>query len=154
MWLLVHYVVILFNFQFCLYFRARLKNVDRSSATYHSVTVDDFTVVITEFKPKAKKEKKDKSENSNNKNKDDKGPDKNGESGGNGGPNNKNNHDSESQSGNKDMKPKIEPGDNGNSGGNNTGTGNPSGGSSAALMHNGITSSFTNVKMEVNSRGS
>ena len=37
---------------------ARLKNVDRSSATYHSVTVDDFTVVITEFKPKVKKEKK------------------------------------------------------------------------------------------------
>ncbi len=43
-----------------LNFRARLKNVDRSSATYHSVTVDDFTVVITEFKPKAKKEKKEK----------------------------------------------------------------------------------------------
>ena len=36
----------------------RLKNVDRSSATYHSVTVNDLTVVITEFKPKAKKEKK------------------------------------------------------------------------------------------------
>jgi len=42
--------------------KARLKNVDRSSATYHSVTVDDFTVVITEFKPKAKKEKKEKKE--------------------------------------------------------------------------------------------
>ena len=38
--------------------RARLKNVDRSSATYHSVTVNDVTVVITEFKPKVKKEKK------------------------------------------------------------------------------------------------
>ena len=38
----------------------RLKNVDRSSATYHSVTVNDFTVVITEFKPKVKKEKKTK----------------------------------------------------------------------------------------------
>lgn len=37
-----------------------MKNVDRTSATYHSVTVDDFTVVITEFKPKAKKEKKEK----------------------------------------------------------------------------------------------
>jgi hypothetical protein len=36
--------------------------VDRSSATYHSVTVDDFTVVITEFKPKAKKEKKAKAQ--------------------------------------------------------------------------------------------
>jgi hypothetical protein len=35
-----------------------LKNVDRSSATYHSVTVNDVTVVITEFKPKVKKEKK------------------------------------------------------------------------------------------------
>ena len=38
----------------------RLKNVDRNSATYHSVTVNDLTVVITEFKPKAKKEKKPK----------------------------------------------------------------------------------------------
>nr|ACO15532.1 RING1 and YY1-binding protein [Caligus clemensi] len=36
---------------------AKLRNVDRSSATYHSVTVNDFTVVITEFKPKVKKEK-------------------------------------------------------------------------------------------------
>ncbi len=27
---------------------------------YHSVTVNDFTVVITEFKPKVKKEKKPK----------------------------------------------------------------------------------------------
>ena len=42
--------------------RARLKNVDRSTATYHSVTVNDFTVVITEFKPKAKKEKPPKKE--------------------------------------------------------------------------------------------
>ena len=41
-----------------MFCRARLKNVDRSSATYHSVTVNDFTVVITEFKPKAKKERK------------------------------------------------------------------------------------------------
>ena len=40
-----------------------MKNVDRSSATYHSVTVDDFTVVITEFKPKVKKEKKEKISN-------------------------------------------------------------------------------------------
>ena len=55
-----------------LNFGARLKNVDRSSATYHSVTVDDFTVVITEFKPKVKKEKKEKSETNNgNKNNDD-----------------------------------------------------------------------------------
>jgi len=30
--------------------------VDRSSATYHSITVNDITVVITEFKPKPKKE--------------------------------------------------------------------------------------------------
>ncbi|QQP41639.1 RING1 and YY1-binding protein, partial [Caligus rogercresseyi] len=37
---------------------AKLRNVDRSSATYHSVTVNDFTVVITEFKPKNKKLKK------------------------------------------------------------------------------------------------
>lgn len=37
-----------------------MKNVDRTSATYHSVTVDDFTVVITEFRPKSKKEKKEK----------------------------------------------------------------------------------------------
>ncbi len=42
----------------CNFSRARLKNVDRSSATYHSVTVNDVTVVITEFKPKVKKEKK------------------------------------------------------------------------------------------------
>lgn len=45
--------------------KARLKNVDRSSATYHSVTVDDFTVVITEFKPKEKKEKVKKEKISN-----------------------------------------------------------------------------------------
>jgi len=45
--------------------KARLKNVDRSSATYHSVTVDDFTVVITEFKPKVKKEKEKKEKISN-----------------------------------------------------------------------------------------
>lgn len=32
--------------------------MDRNSATYHSVTVNDLTVVITEFKPKVKKEKK------------------------------------------------------------------------------------------------
>ena len=36
--------------------------MDRSTATYHSVTVNDFTVVITEFKPKAKKEKPPKKE--------------------------------------------------------------------------------------------
>ncbi len=34
--------------------------MDRGSATYHSVTVNDFTVVITEFKPRVKKEKKPK----------------------------------------------------------------------------------------------
>ena len=50
---------------FSHFFRARLKNVDRNSATYHSVTVDDFTVVITEFKPKVKKEKKDADKNKN-----------------------------------------------------------------------------------------
>jgi len=48
--------------------KARLKNVDRSSATYHSVTVDDFTVVITEFKPKVKKEKEKKEKISNGSN--------------------------------------------------------------------------------------
>ena len=85
------------NFKRSLFddFRARLKNVDRSSATYHSVTVDDFTVVITEFKPKVKKEKKD-SEKKNNNDKNDKngeGPSKNGNAGGPG-------HD-----------PKTEPGD-------------------------------------------
>ena len=37
-----------------------MRNVDRNSATYHSVTVNDFTVVITEFKPKIKKEKEKK----------------------------------------------------------------------------------------------
>ncbi len=47
---------------FYSYSQARLKNVDRSSATYHSVTVNDITVVITEFKPKVKKEKKPKAE--------------------------------------------------------------------------------------------
>ena len=51
-----------------------MKNVDRSSATYHSVTVDDFTVVITEFKPKEKKEKvkKEKISNGNNNDSNDK----------------------------------------------------------------------------------
>lgn len=36
----------------------RLKNVNRNAATYHSVTVNDLTVVITEFQPKVKKERK------------------------------------------------------------------------------------------------
>ena len=40
--------------------------MDRNSATYHSVTVDDFTVVITEFKPKVKKEKKAANVTANN----------------------------------------------------------------------------------------
>ena len=47
------------------FFRARLKNIDRSSATYHSVTVNDFTVVITEYQPKARKEKKEKGSKAN-----------------------------------------------------------------------------------------
>ena len=68
---------------FSLFSRARLKNVDRSSATYHSVTVDDFTVVITEFKPKVKKEKKVSNSSVKKNDKNDKnghdGHDKNGD---------------------------------------------------------------------------
>ena len=54
----------IFNFRhfYSLSSKAKLKNVDRSSATYHSVTVNDITVVITEFKPKKPKEKKEKKE--------------------------------------------------------------------------------------------
>ena len=68
---------------FPFFSRARLKNVDRSSATYHSVTVDDFTVVITEFKPKVKKEKKVSNSSVKKNDKNDKnghdGHDKNGD---------------------------------------------------------------------------
>ena len=69
-----------YSIYFPFFSRARLKNVDRSSATYHSVTVDDFTVVITEFKPKVKKEKKvsNTSVKKNDKNGHD-GHDKNGD---------------------------------------------------------------------------
>lgn len=62
--------------------KAKLKNVDRSSATYHSVTVDDFTVVITEFKPKIKKSPVKSEKNSDSKNGDqDKKTDQNGAAG-------------------------------------------------------------------------
>ena len=71
------------QFIFPFFSRARLKNVDRSSATYHSVTVDDFTVVITEFKPKVKKEKKVSNSSVKKNDKNDKnghdGHDKNGD---------------------------------------------------------------------------
>ena len=138
-----------------LNFRARLKNVDRSSATYHSVTVDDFTVVITEFKPKVKKEKKEKSETNNgNKNNDDSNDHngKNGDSGdpskgggGNSGPS-KNNHESPS----KDSKPKLEPGEPGNNGSASNSGGSVDG---ALTNSNGLASSVTN-RVEVNSRSS
>jgi len=85
--------------------KARLKNVDRSSATYHSVTVDDFTVVITEFKPKEKKEKVKKEKISNGNNNDKK--DKKDESGQ--GPSRNGSNSSEHTSDNKDTKSK--PGD-------------------------------------------
>lgn len=35
-----------------MYFRPRLKNIDRSSAQQKAVTVNDVTVIITEFQPK------------------------------------------------------------------------------------------------------
>ena len=38
--------------------RAKLKNVDRKNATQHNITVDNVTVVITEYKLKSKKDKK------------------------------------------------------------------------------------------------
>lgn len=44
-------------------FRPRLKNVDRSSAQTREVTVNNITVMITEYKPKAKSSN-DQSENS------------------------------------------------------------------------------------------
>lgn len=40
--------------------RAKLRNVDRKNATVHSVTVDNVTIAITEYRLKPKKEKKDK----------------------------------------------------------------------------------------------
>ena len=94
-----------YTFSVLLFFRARLKNVDRSSATYHSVTVDDFTVVITEFKPKEKKEKVKKEKISNGNNNDKK--DKKDESGQ--GPSRNGSNSSEHTSDNKDTKSK--PGD-------------------------------------------
>lgn len=38
----------------CLFTRPRLKNIDRSSAQHLEVTVGDLTVIITDFKEKAK----------------------------------------------------------------------------------------------------
>ena len=80
----LHHIYIYINpIYFPFFSRARLKNVDRSSATYHSVTVDDFTVVITEFKPKVKKEKKVSNSSVKKNDKNDKnghdGHDKNGD---------------------------------------------------------------------------
>ena len=123
-----------------IFFRARLKNVDRSSATYHSVTVDDFTVVITEFKPKVKKEKKDDKKNSSNENNDKKdkddqaGPSKNG-------------------SDSNPAQPKTEPGEepkpepDGNH--NDKGNSNPNenGNNQADSLQNSVTTS--NMKVEV-----
>lgn len=40
--------------RFCLLTRPRLKNIDRSSAQHLEVTVGDLTVIITDFKEKAK----------------------------------------------------------------------------------------------------
>jgi len=38
--------------------RAKLRNMDKKNATHHSVTVDNVTFIITEYKLKPKKEKK------------------------------------------------------------------------------------------------
>ena len=88
-----------------------MKNVDRNSATYHSVTVDDFTVVITEFKPKVKKEKKDAKTPGGLP-----GNDKNGDGGGGGGPSKNGNSTTMHE---KDSKPKQEPGGDAGPGGGN-----------------------------------
>lgn len=46
---------LIFFFFLCVcVFRPRLKNVDRSSAQHLEVTVGDLTVIITDFKEKAK----------------------------------------------------------------------------------------------------
>lgn len=42
--------------------RGKLKNIDRKNATVHSVTVDNVTINITEYKLKHKKEKKGEAE--------------------------------------------------------------------------------------------
>lgn len=41
-------------FSFLFFGRPRLKNIDRSSARHLEVTVGDLTVIITDFKEKAK----------------------------------------------------------------------------------------------------
>ena len=46
--------------------RAKLRNVDRKNATVHSVTVDNVTIAITEYRLKPKKEKKEKATESLN----------------------------------------------------------------------------------------
>lgn len=46
---------------FVKFFRPRLKNIDRSSAQTREVTVNNVTVVITEYKAKAKKTISDQS---------------------------------------------------------------------------------------------
>jgi hypothetical protein len=135
-----------YTFSVLLFFRARLKNVDRSSATYHSVTVDDFTVVITEFKPKEKKEKvkKEKISNGNNNDSNDK-KDKKEEFGQ--GPSRNGTNSSEHTSNNKDTKSK--PGDSTGNGNftEPTAKGGGGGGSSNAntsLNHeNGVNSRAT-----------
>lgn len=38
----------------CFFSRPRLKNIDRSTAQHLEVTVGDLTVIITDFKEKAK----------------------------------------------------------------------------------------------------
>ena len=40
--------------------RSKLRNIDKKNATHQSVTVDDVTVVITEYKLKPKRERKPK----------------------------------------------------------------------------------------------
>lgn len=44
----------LFNKCFLIYFRPRLKNVDRSTAQQLAVTVGNVTVIITDFKEKTR----------------------------------------------------------------------------------------------------
>ncbi|XP_022184220.1 YY1-associated factor 2 isoform X2 [Nilaparvata lugens] len=50
------------------WFTPRLKNVDRSSAQTREVTVNNVTVVITEYKPKAKKTLSDQSSTTSSEN--------------------------------------------------------------------------------------
>jgi len=123
--------------------KARLKNVDRSSATYHSVTVDDFTVVITEFKPKVKKEREKKEKISNGNNNGDNNDKKDKKEDFGQGPSRNGTNSFDHASNNKDTK--SQSSDSASNGNFNDPTSKGGGGSSnASLNHeNGVNSRLT-----------